>query len=78
MATTVGILKIFHCYLLSMVSRIELKLGGRHRVTWRFRIAELILFRYPRCHLENLQTTSARIELKVDGRHWGDMEFQNC
>ena len=52
----------------------------------RFRIAKMVSSDiqdgHHDSHLENLQITSALehclIELKLDGRHWGVMEIQNC
>ena len=59
--------------------------------TQRFRIAKIVpIFKRsninkmgPLGHIENLQPSSAsdgvsQIEPKLGGRHWGDMEVQNC
>ena len=51
---------------------------------WKFRIAKMVLFQCPSWppswnssnHISS-QTVS-QIEPKFDGRHWGDMEIQNC
>ena len=40
-------------------------------VLWKFRIAKIVLF--------NIQDGSyGHIDQKLDGRHLGDMEIQNC
>ena len=54
---------------------------------WRFRIVKMIPFWYPRWPPWQLSWKSwnhicyrrlSLIELKHDGRYWGDMEIQNC
>ena len=54
--------------------------------TWRFRIAKVVSFRYPRLYmaailklfLRHLTSNGKSDELTFDGRYRGDMEIQNC
>ena len=85
MVTMAAILKVFDCFLLpnrkSDGAETRWKALGQH--------GDLELLEWFRSdiqdghhgsHLENLQITSelSLIELKLDGRHGGVMEIQNC
>ena len=67
--------------------KLSQNLVGGIRVTWRFKIAKFVLFQYPRWPLfwpswkswnDICSQMVSSIKLKLSGRHWGDMEIQNC
>ena len=80
------LLKIFKPRLLPNGVRLSLNLVGGIGVTWRFRIAKFFPFQYPRwppwwpswkSWNDICFQTVSRIELKLCGRHFWDMEIQN-
>ena len=70
------------------VSWIEPKLDGSITVTQKFRIAKIVPFRYPRWPPRqpswnssndiSFKTRLSQTEPKFYGRHWSDIEIQNC